>query len=141
MARYRDRNDEFRESALFHGSSHPFQIGDVIEPREAGKGYQVPLVYTTPHEHIAKAFAKPRASANPQYARPSGSVYRVEPLPKEGEHEGWEMKTFPIKGFQFGEEVLSSTGAKVVENMGHWSPDGKSWHKSPQDTCKSKLCS
>lgn len=137
MVRIKTRSDEFREAALYHGSAHPFQVGDIIEPQDWSiKGYSVPIVYTTPQENIARVFAKP----SPTRGKPAGSVYRVEPLPKEGEHEGWEMKEFPIKGLPYGSEVLSSTGAKVVENMGHWAPNGKTWHKSPQDSCKSKLC-
>jgi hypothetical protein len=115
-------NGDFQAQVLFHGSPHPFSIGDVVEPRNY-RG--IPTAFAAPYESTAKVFAK----------RPGGHVVAVEPVDQEE-----ELLRRPIKGFPNQTEILSSKGYKVTKVVGHYSPDGKSYHKNSQAGCRSKLC-
>ena len=57
-------NADFEESALYHGTSHPFEVGDIVEPRMLGKAWA-----TNSYETASR------------YGRQGVTrVFRVEPL-------------------------------------------------------------
>lgn len=72
------RNEEFKIAALYHGTNHPFQIGDEIVPGTHG------VAYATTNVGVAKAYATDKAlydermSPVLEYSVPK--VYTVEPL-------------------------------------------------------------
>jgi len=68
-------NADFEEQALYHGTHHPFEVGDVIAPSKISRGYGDHFAYATPLKRIAEANAKKRSD--------SGTVYTVEPLDKD----------------------------------------------------------
>jgi hypothetical protein len=66
------RNEEFKAAALYHGTSHPFEIGDIVLPT-GGHHYGTTgkLAYATPLVRMAKANAEKRGGSG---------VYTVEPV-------------------------------------------------------------
>ena len=63
------RNDEFRNSALYHGTAHPFEIGDEITPQN------MPHTFATTSLRTASRYALRR-----QRTGVPGQVFTVEPI-------------------------------------------------------------
>lgn len=123
-------NADFQQSALFHGSPHPFTVGDVIEPRNKHRFGIV--AFATPGIHTAKAFAKQTRLAGP------GSVFQVEPVdPSEPTVYNPEQMRNAPEGHK---EVISEKGFKVVKEVGHWAPNNTTYHSSAKANCKSAMC-
>ena len=92
-------------SALFHGTMAKLKPGDIVEPR-SGVGYGAQLAFATPHHGAARAFATPDEGEK-------GYIYHVEPVDKEEQLGGGQIKGFP-KGVR---EVTSKKGFKVVKKV------------------------
>ena len=82
-----NRNDEFKSSALYHGTVHPFSVGDIVEPRNGNPAYATPsLEYATRHadrreiHEYNKTAASGRAEDHAKAELITGQVYQVEPL-------------------------------------------------------------
>jgi hypothetical protein len=102
-----DRNSNFRDSALYHGTSHPFEIGDIIEPRHI----EPTNPYNRPSD--AKAWATPNADAAFSFgSRRTGKaakVFQVAPIePSEPKY----LNDDPNSG-----QVYSKKGFKVVKRV------------------------
>lgn len=100
------RNEEFKNSALYHGTHHPFQIGDVIEPRHIAPDSP----YSRPQD--AKAWATPDAEGAFRFGSRNGKaakVFQVEPL-EHGEPK--YLNDDPNSG-----QVYSKKGFKVVKKV------------------------
>ena len=65
-------NKDFQDQVLYHGSSHPFNVGDTVVPGGRGNG----VAFATPYIDHAKF-----------YAGKKGSVFTVEPLPDDETYE------------------------------------------------------
>ena len=89
---------------LFHGSMVKLKPGDVIKPID--RSYGTPLAFATDNHGAAKAFATNDRTGE------KGHIYQVEPLDHSDVSE-----PRPIKGFKYGNEVLSKTGFKVVKKI------------------------
>ena len=72
-------NADFQASALYHGTLHPFQVGDIVEPR-SNDGY----AYATPsidyaEEHMRRQLGgklwEQAKEENPTYNTPTGKQY------------------------------------------------------------------
>lgn len=91
---------------LFHGTQEKLKPGDVIAPKER-PGYGGAIAFATDNHGAAKAFATDKDGNK-------GSIYHVEPLdPKE------VSQPMPIKGFKYGNEVISKKGFKVIKKVPH----------------------
>ena len=90
--------------ALFHGSMVELKPGDVIKPVD--RSYGTPLAFATDNHGAAKAFATNDKTGE------KGHIYHVEPVDHTDVSE-----PRPIKGFKYGNEVLSKTGFRVVKKV------------------------
>jgi hypothetical protein len=117
-----ERNANFKSSALYHGTLHPFNIGDVVEPRNSDYAYATPDVeYALNHvdRAIHSRAWEAAKRANPTYNTPGGKqfhewaaeqepkVFQVEPL---GE----------VESTGFGDDkgnVMSTAGFRVVKRV------------------------
>lgn len=91
-------NADFQNQALYHGTNHPFQIGDEVVPGIHG-------AYATTDAGVARAYAEDKAmtevSPVNEYRIPK--VYTVEPLdPDEAgpDRYGTPGVTVSEKGFR-----------------------------------------
>jgi hypothetical protein len=103
-------NADFQQSALFHGTVHPFQIGDIIEPRNGNPVYAGSLEYAENHaarreDHEYNRIANEKG--HEEAAKITGKVFEVEPL-DETEETG--------KGDDKG-NVMSSKGFRVIRQV------------------------
>ena len=64
------RNEEFRNSALYHGTTHPFEVGDIVEPRN------LPAAFAAEDPRAASVFAAAKARKHDLPPR----LFQVEPL-------------------------------------------------------------
>lgn len=123
-------NADFQASALYHGSYHPFEIGDVVEPSASRK-----LAFASPQLETARMFAK---GVNRKTNTTGGRVFEVEPVDP---NEGKILEPVKMKGaYGHTTEVASQKGFKVVREVEHFAPDGKTIHKSAKANCRSKAC-
>lgn len=91
---------------LFHGTMAKLNPGDIISPKEV-TGYGAPLAFATDNHGAAKAFATDKEGNK-------GNIYHVAPLdPQE------ISQPMPIKGFKYGNEVVSKKGFKVIKRVPH----------------------
>ena len=100
-------NADFQASALFHGTHHPFQIGDVIEPRliDPGNPYareSDAKAWATTDEESAFRFGGRKTGKAPK-------VFQVEPIEK-GEPQFLteahnNTQVFSKKGFRVVKQV------------------------------------
>jgi len=91
---------------LFHGTMAKLNPGDIISPKEV-TGYGAPLAFATDNHGAAKAFATDSDGKK-------GHIYQVEPV------DAQEIsQSMPIKGFKYGNEVISKKGFKVVKRVPH----------------------
>jgi hypothetical protein len=117
-------NADFRQSALYHGTVHPFQAGDVVKPGEDRE-----FAYATTNLDYARTHADRRLSSywekgkqqNPTWNRPGGKqydewekenparVFEVEPI---GEPEPTSSRDLEDKG-----NVKSKKGFRVVREV------------------------
>lgn len=80
------RNHEFKSSALYHGSAHPFKIGDIVEPRSyAG------VAYASTNRDVAAGYGP--------------NVYTVEPV-GEVQRQAGAAKEFGIYHSRDGFRVI-----------------------------------
>jgi hypothetical protein len=114
-------NADFQSSALFHGTVHPFQIGDIIEPRNGNPAYATPrLEYAESHaDRALNQYWEQAKRENPTYNKPGGKqydeweeenppkVFQVEPI---DEHE--DTGTGEDKG-----NVKSTKGFRVIKQV------------------------
>lgn len=107
-------NADFQASALFHGTVHPFQIGDIVEPRNGNPAYATTdLEYATNHAGKKESleYSKATRSGRPEDHAAAesieGRVFQVEPL-DEAEATG--------KGDDKG-NVMSSKGFRIVKQV------------------------
>lgn len=120
------RNQEFKSSALFHGTTHPFEIGDVVLPASTTgvSSHWLKILKENPEEmgtKVAQDVAE-RAHATRNYdaanwyahvaAAETGkdtdaNVYEVVPLDPKEAQEGPHLR----------EEVTSKKGFKVVKKV------------------------
>jgi hypothetical protein len=100
-------NKDFQTSALFHGTSHPFNDGDIVEPRLIDPNDS----YSRASE--AKAWASPDADSAFRFgSRKLGraaNVFQVEPL-EDGETKF--LNNDPTSG-----QVYSRKGFRVVKKV------------------------
>jgi hypothetical protein len=68
------RSEEFRKSALYHGTTHPFEIGDIVEPRMSG--FKNFMAFAAEDPRAASVFAAAKARKHDLPPR----VFTVEPL-------------------------------------------------------------
>lgn len=76
-------NADFQDSALYHGTAHPFQVGDIIEPQGNTNWKQSSgtHVYTTTDLETAKAYAEKAAyKAGVETKKFEPRVFQVEPV-------------------------------------------------------------
>ena len=91
---------------LFHGTLAKLNPGDIVHPTER-PGYGGEYVFATDNHGAAKAFATDKDGNK-------GHIYQVEPLdPQE------VSQPMPIKGFKYGNEVVSKKGFKVIKRVPH----------------------
>ena len=81
-----NRNAHFKQSALFHGSDHPFQVGDLVEPRSYAN-----VAYASTNRDVAAGYGK--------------HVYTVEPI-GEVQKQAGAAKEFGIYHSKDGFRVL-----------------------------------
>jgi hypothetical protein len=77
------RSEEFRKSALYHGTTHPFEIGDIIEPRQRPGGFREPLAFAAEDPRAASVFAAAKALKHDLPPR----LFNVEPLEDDETHK------------------------------------------------------
>lgn len=114
-------NKDFQESALYHGTTHPFEVGDVVLPaKTAGveSGWKVndpegtvvgkdvdEHAFATPDLETARHFAGINSGPNAKR-----HVFQVEPVdPTEPEIR---------QGIDFP-EIRSKKGFKVIRRVSH----------------------
>lgn len=117
-----NRNDEFKSSALYHGTLHPFNIGDVIEPRVSSYAYATPdIEYAQRHveRRIEGTEWEKAKRENPTYNKPGGKqfheweaeqdpkIFQVEPV----------GKVEPTGTYDDKNNVMSLQGFKVVKRV------------------------
>lgn len=109
-----ERNANFQSSALYHGTTHPFNIGDTVEPRNGNPAYATAdLDYAITHadrremHEYDKVARSGRPEDHAKAALITGQVYQVEPL---DETEGTGM------GDDKG-NVMSQKGFKVIKKI------------------------
>lgn len=98
---------DFQASALFHGTHHPFQVGDVVEPTliDPTSAYARPSdakAWATPDEESAFRFGSRKTGR-------AAKVFQVEPV-EEGEPEF--LNNDPNSG-----QVFSKKGFRVVKQV------------------------
>jgi hypothetical protein len=91
---------------LFHGTHAKLNPGDIINPTER-PGYGGAYAFATDNHGAAKAFATDKEGNK-------GNIYHVEPLDPEE-----ISQPMPIKGFKYGNEVVSTKGFKVIKRVPH----------------------
>jgi len=106
-------NADFHESVLYHGTVHPFQVGDVVEPREDHDGEK--RAWATSDLGVAKDRAKDwvnykwndlsREGKNRSWSEHQKNtpprVFRVEPLGDVEQHDSEDYKAVSSKkGFR-----------------------------------------
>ena len=107
-------NGDFQSSALYHGTVHPFQIGDVVSPiqsssgnAEAFAGKDMDLAYKYA-EHKSRTGETGTGKQIPGAKGAEPRVYRVEPVDAS---EDLTSHGYP-EGF-----YVSQKGFKVVERV------------------------
>jgi hypothetical protein len=109
-------NEDFRNQALYHGTSHPFNVGDVVSPRVSG------LSYATTDKERAWSYAIQRADIVGGAPPSNAKVFQVEPLDSEELHHtssgfgGVEGTAVSSKGFKV---------TKLVREGTQWATDPK----------------
>lgn len=109
-----NRNSNFRGSALYHGTPHPFSIGDHITPQgDEPYAFATPdIEYASDHAGKREAFeySKATRSGKPEdHAAASsieGRVYQVEPLSNDA-----------FRHSDNTDAVVSKTGFRVVKRV------------------------
>jgi hypothetical protein len=104
-------NADFRNSVLFHSTVHPFQIGDIVEPRNGNPAYATTsLEYAMNHADRREDVEYNRIAnekGHEEAGKITGKVFEVEPL------DGAEATG---KGDDKG-NVMSSKGFRVVKQV------------------------
>jgi hypothetical protein len=94
-------NADFRNSALFHGTAHPFKVGDIIEPR-MHKG-----AFATTKQEVAEHYAWNRTReynwANGTEEEPK--VFQVEPVNEETVNKYGKNTVASVDGFRVVRQV------------------------------------
>lgn len=99
---------DYLSQQLFHASVHPFNKGDIIEPRTRPLGGN-PVAYATTSLNAASLFAQQRAiDANADVAH----VYAVEPIADDLGPDPKLQSTAP-EGHYSRSSVTSPSGFKV----------------------------
>jgi hypothetical protein len=99
------RSEEFRESALYHGTAHPFQIGDVVTPMNMG------VAFAASDPRAASIYSSIRSHVTGKPAR----LFQVQPIEGDDTVEQKETRTGHViatskKGFKVvSEEEPSDT--------------------------------
>jgi hypothetical protein len=77
----RNRAD-FHESAMYHGSTHPFKVGDVVLPLSQvnPEKYEHQTSHGAKPQYVDSAFATNSPLMASTYATNAGKVYKVEPV-------------------------------------------------------------
>lgn len=108
------RNANFKSSALYHGTTHPFEIGDTVKSMHGDPAYATyDLSYAENHADLREMheYSKATISGKPEdhakAALITGKVFQVEPL---GELQSTGM------GDDKG-NVMSYAGFKVVKRI------------------------
>lgn len=108
------RNYEFKSSALFHGTTHPFEVGEHVTPQgEEPYAFATPdLDYATDHAGKRETFdySKATKSGKPEDHKAAenieGRVYEVEPLADDA-----------FQHSDNNDAIVSKTGFKVVKRV------------------------
>lgn len=124
------RNEEFKNSALYHGTPHVFKPGDEILPaKKIGKkgSAESNLAYASKDFPVAKFMAWEQNNFNgsnfhPDAPEPPEHVYRVEPLdPSEklGSHSSLMHVAQPDTETGYGKarDVTSRVGFRVLSKV------------------------
>ena len=91
------RNEEFQNSALYHGTAHPFQVGDIVTP------VNMPAAFAASDPRSASIYSSIRSHVS---GKP-GRLFQVEPLEEDDTYTERETRT--------GDKVATSRkGFKVV---------------------------
>lgn len=109
-----DRNLNFKASALYHGTTHPFSVGDVVEPRNGNPAYATAdLAYARNHadrreiHEYNKTAASGKSEDHAKAALITGQVYQVEALDKTEATGNGDSKG----------NVMSQKGFRVVKKV------------------------
>lgn len=109
-----ERNANFQSSALYHGTIHPFEIGDTVKSMNGDPAYAThDLDYAVNHadrremHEYSKATTSGKPEDHAKAALITGKVFQVEPL---GETESTGM------GDDKG-NVMSYAGFKVIKKI------------------------
>jgi hypothetical protein len=107
-------NSDFQQAALFHGTVHPFQIGDAITPQG-----DEPYAFATPdldyaEEHAGHRetleYSRATRSGKPEdhaaAAKIAGRVFQVEPISDDS-----------FRHSDNTDAVVSKTGFRVVKQV------------------------
>lgn len=107
-------NGDFQGSALYHGTTHPFEIGDTVKSMHGDPAYAThDLSYAESHadrremHEYSKATISGKPEDHAKAAEITGKVFQVEPL---GKTESTGM------GDDKG-NVMSYAGFKVVKRV------------------------
>lgn len=100
------RNEEFRKSALYHGTTHPFEIGDVVTPQT----FSVAFAASDPRGASLYAASGARATGDP------ARLFEVEPLEDD---DTYKEEHIPRTGF------ITATSRKGFRVVGKSTPTEK----------------
>ena len=98
--------EDMLSQVLFHGTMAKLNPGDLVTPKER-VGYGDSLAFATDSHAAAKAFATDEEGNK-------GNIYQVKPVDAKE-----VSKPMPIKGFKYGNEVVSKKGFVVVKKVPH----------------------
>jgi hypothetical protein len=98
------RSHEFHKARLFHGTTHEFKPGDIIDSQSS----MSPWAYSTPDQDTATSYASLRN--NQDGGSKSPRVYEVEAQKRDRWH-GTHGPDGPVK------EVRSKKGLKVLREI------------------------
>jgi hypothetical protein len=115
-------NKEFQQSALFHGTAHPFRKGDIVVPGNDGYAYATPdIKYAQYRAEQAVPFLwEDLKKQNPTWNKPGGKqydefaqenpprIFQVEPID--------EIESTDNTGGDKG-NVMSKKGFRVVKQV------------------------
>jgi len=101
-------NADFKSQVLYHGSQHPFEVGDVVTPQDGEPAY------ATSDVHLAAYYASIPYGQGPVISKsfPAGHIAVVEPLdaqePKTSTlHDETNIVAKSAKGFRVTGKVGS----------------------------------
>lgn len=117
------RTEEFQNSALFHGTAHPFQVGDVVTPMN------MPAAFAASDPRSASIYSSIRSRVTGQ----PGRLFQVEPLQDDDTYEEKETRTgakiaTSRKGFKVVAEARPSKVDPVGSKLKY--PNGRGGKKS-----------